>query len=55
MFTLYIRYVYVTVTVTVILFVLILADGECQGRQVLMADDTARFISSPNFPDLYPS
>lgn len=37
------------------LFGLILADGGCQGRQVLLADDTARYISSPNFPDFYQS
>nr|XP_034302100.1 uncharacterized protein LOC105347140 [Crassostrea gigas] len=32
-----------------------LTDGGCQGRQVLLADDTARYISSPNFPDFYQS
>lgn len=52
-FTLRLCYVHMTFTVT--LFGLILADGGCQGRQVLLAEDTARYISSPNFPDFYQS
>ncbi|XP_056009488.1 uncharacterized protein LOC125680113 [Ostrea edulis] len=28
--------------------------GGCQQKQVLMADDTPRYISSPRFPDFYP-